>query len=341
MLRELRFPPSWIHGLALACTCMLGLVAIVGSGGGALGFPPCTESWCYNGPPLPPPPEASIQPPHITALVGTTATFTAETANLAGNLSYQWRRSSDGGRTYVDVAGATGTSLSLTGVNLGDDGAEFQVSVRSDNGVRVQAVSTLAVSATPGVVFEDGEFLPADWSVSPLVDPGLPPFVHSEERIASGGNPGAFRRMDFQVPQGAGAARVSYWSRSASYDPAAQGAIRFIDHSEDCIALQGSETTYTESTLLIEQGARRYLSDQYVTPYCVQQTWRAATTRSSLTAQNFVLFDGPACPTGEPCPDFSASGLALRFGYRRLSFGMPGDAVAHGIDNWKVTVWRK
>jgi hypothetical protein len=31
----------------------------------------------------------------------------------------------------------------------------------------------------------------------------------------------------------------------------------------------------------------------------------------------------------------------MRFGYWRISYGMPGDTVAHGIDNWKVTVWRR
>ncbi len=31
----------------------------------------------------------------------------------------------------------------------------------------------------------------------------------------------------------------------------------------------------------------------------------------------------------------------LRFGYWRISFGVAGDSIAHGIDNWKVTVWRR
>ena len=31
----------------------------------------------------------------------------------------------------------------------------------------------------------------------------------------------------------------------------------------------------------------------------------------------------------------------MRFGYWRISFGSPGTTIAHGIDNWKVTVWKR
>jgi hypothetical protein len=31
----------------------------------------------------------------------------------------------------------------------------------------------------------------------------------------------------------------------------------------------------------------------------------------------------------------------MRFGYWRISYGVQGDVVAHGIDNWQVTVWRQ
>ena len=247
MRHDHRSLPSWRRGLTLSCISMLGLAAIVGSGGGgSLGFPPCDASWC-NDTPLPPPLSASIQPAHITALVGTPVTYTVETSNISGSLSYQWRRSSDGGNTFVEITGATGKSLTLPSVNLGDDGALFVVTVTGSNGIAPSLRGHLAVSATPGVVFEDSEFLPVDWVVSAVVDPGQVPFVHSEERLTTGGNPGAFRRMVLQMPQGAGSARVFHTSASATYDPRSQGAVYVVDYSEDCIALQSSETTYTES----------------------------------------------------------------------------------------------
>jgi hypothetical protein len=268
-------------------------------------------------------------------------TYTAATSNLPGSLSYQWHRSSDGGTTYVEIAGATARTHTLASVNLGDDGATFAVSVRSSNGGGASAVSHLAVSASPGVVLEDGEFLPADWVVSAIADPDQVPFVHSEERIPTGGIPGAYRRMIFQTPPGAGWSRLYYVSRSATYDPESQGAIYVIDYSEACIDFQNNGTTTVSSSPTIEQGGRRYFADiDGFVSNCASSTWSAAIRRASLRAQDFVLVAGPACTAGESCPDFSASALPLHFGYRRISFGGAGESI-HGIDNWKVTVWRR
>lgn len=335
-----RFRPSnWGRALAIALISLLGLVAIVGSGGGTVGFPPCEPPICDGGPPPPPLPSASVQPAYITALVGTPVTYTAVTSNLSGTLSYQWRRSADGGGSFVEIPGATSKNYSLPSVNLGDDGALFLVTVTGSNGVVPSLVGHLAVSATPGIVFEDSEFRPADWLVSPAADPGQVPFIHSDERITTGGNPSAYRKMVFEVPQGAGSSRLFYASPSAAFDPALQGAIYVIDYSEDCIALQSSQTTNTVSNLVIEQGGRRYLSN--TNSDCVLTTWSAVASRASLGVKDFRLFDGPACNSGESCPDFSSSAMPMRFGYWRISFGTAGDVIAHGIDNWKVTVWRR
>lgn len=315
----------------------LGLAAIIGSSAQfAIGFPPCEGYYC-NSEPLPPLATASVRPPYFTALVGTPVSYTAETANASGSLAYQWRRSSDGGASYVDIEGATGKTLSLASVNLADDGAMFTVVVRTASGV-LTARSQLAVSAVPGLVFEDGEFLPTHW-FTVFVRPEQPLALHSEERIATGGHPDAFRRMVFQLPQGEGSVSVGYASESATYDPQTQGAIYVIDYAEDCIALQNSDTMLMQSGLVIEQAGRRYRSNSADT--CTSIHWAAVAGRSSLAAQDFLLFDGPACQTGESCPDFSASALAMRFGYWRIAYGTPGDLIAHGIDNWTVTVWRR
>jgi len=103
--------------------------------------------------------------------------------------------------------------------------------------------------------------------------------------------------------------------------------------------LQSSQTTNTVSNLVIEQGGRRYLSN--TNRDCVLPTWSAVASRASLGVADFRLFDGPACNAGQSCPDFSASALPMHFGYWRIVFGAPGDSIAHGIDNWKVTVWRR
>lgn len=334
MRPEHRSVSRWMRGLALACIALLGLVAIVGSGGGGGDF----LNACILCGHLPAPPSVQVQPAHPTVLVGTTVTYTAETTGLEGGLSYQWSRTS--GDSWVDIPGATGMSHALASVDMADDGAAFRVTVTASNGVPYQAVAYLAVSSTPGLVFEDGEFLPADWLASPVLDAGQPEFVHTEQRVASGGNPGAFRRMSYQVPQGASGARAFNWSSTALYSPALQGAIATIDYAEDSIASQSSAVNNTLSFLAIDQNGRRFITT-FSHPPQLLTSWSAAANRPRLLATDFQLLDGPACSAGESCPDFSATAAPMRFGYYRSSGAASGVSVEHGIDNWKVTVWRR
>jgi len=189
-------PTLWLRALALVGIMSIGLISAIGSGGGYIGLPsdcPAGLDCSHVPPPLP---TVSVQPPYVTALVGTPVTYTAEASNILGNLTYQWSRSFDGGATYADISGATGKTYSLASANLGDDAAIFAVVVRGSNAA-ASAVSHLVVSAVPGVVYEDGEFQGADWLVTPFADSnGLSP-AHTEERVATGGNPGAYRKMVF------------------------------------------------------------------------------------------------------------------------------------------------
>jgi len=336
MRRELPRLPQRVRVLLLACVSLAGVVAIVGSGGGSVGFPPC-GSPCDD--PSPPTPSATIDPPYHTALVGSPATYTVSAANVSGAPTYQWQRSNDGGASYADIAGASATTYAIANVNLADDKAVFRAQVRVNGAVVLAPVAHLAVSAVPGVVLQDTEFLASDWSASPVpADNGAIP-AHVEESLASGGNPGAFRRMTYQIPAGSGAARVFFSSATATWDAATQGAIYVIDYVEDCIALQSSGTVFTQSSLVIAQNGRRFLSD--TSQSCTATTWSTVTKRAALAPADFRLFDGPACLAGETCPDFSASAAPIRFGYWRIAFGAAGQSIAHGIDNWKVTVWKR
>jgi hypothetical protein len=147
--------------------------------------------------------------------------------------------------------------------------------------------------------------------------------------------------MTFRLPQSASAGRVFYTSLLATYDPRTQGAIHVIDYSEDSISLQANDLTYTQSAMLLEQAGRRYIANIRDFPPIIPVSWSSVGSSSSLRAQDFNLIDGPACQTGESCPDFSALGSPMRFGYWRISYGSQDDWIAHGIDNWKVTVWRR
>jgi hypothetical protein len=324
--------------LALVAISAGGLIAIVGSGGGALGLPSdCPPGMNCNAPP--PAAGAEVRPAYVTALVGTPVTYSAETVNTTGTVTYQWSRSTDGGASYADIAGATFKTYMLAGVNLGDDGSVFRVVVKAGNAT-LSATGRLVVSATPGVVFEDGEFQDADWLVRPFGDANEPAPVQSAQRVATGGNPDAYRQMTIQLPAHALAGRVFYTSLAATYDPRVQGAIRAIDYAEDGISLTPNTSTFTESALLLEQSGRTYIGNQRPRSDVLPSTWSPIASQSSLLATDFGLLDGPACAAGESCPDFSASAAPMRFGYWRISFGIQGDTIVHGIDNWKVTVWR-
>lgn len=338
MRRDLRRVRNWIRGLVLAVIAMLGLVAIVGSGGGGGGSHD-DDAWC----PVPNcdvPPTFEVQPKYATALVGTRVTFTVAASDSDDGFSYQWLRRGAGEGTFEYIVGANGRSYSIAAVNLADDGAVFRVQVYGGGPLVVipPLDSQLAVSATPGLVFKDGDFQPANWTVSTIAGPNPIAPVHIEERIESGGNPGAFRKMVFDIPQDARIAFVVYLSPSA-YDPVSQGAVSAIDYAEDCITPQRSGTEFVVSKLVLQQGTRTYVSP--ATEACKEAVWNAVGLRDSLRAEDFQLIDGPACGAGESCPDFSTIASSMRFGYLRTAYGEPGQFITHGIDNWKVTVWRR
>jgi hypothetical protein len=324
--------------ILLAGIGLAGLISIVGSGGGSLGFPPCEPPLCGGGDPEPI--VMRIEPAHTTAQVGAAVRFEAVEISHYGNLSYQWRRSADGGGNFIDIEGAVGSSYMLPSVNLADDGAMFMIVARTGDTLTAQAVARLSVSATPPRSYQDGEFDLAGWTIEPWIPPGTPAFSANVERIASGGNPGAFLKTSLIMPGGIGTVTLLYLSNRAAYDPAIDGAIRSIDYAEDCAALLRGTATSVQSLLLIEQGGRRYLSPTAAVA-CVSSTWQPVAHRSGLRAADFAQLDGPACPAAEACPDFSASAALLRLGFARVTRSYPDEASADGIDNWQVSVWRR
>ena len=343
MRNEVLGSVGWPRALALAAVVALGLVAIVGSGGGgSIEGGECSFFTNSCVPVIGPTADAFVFPSRMTAQVGGTATFTATTT--AAHPAYQWKRSADSGSNYVDIPGATGASFTLTSLRLTDDAAVFTVDVSSGNTlVFPPAPARLAVSSMPSVVFQDAEFLPADWATSSIASPAQNGPTNSEERATTGGNPDAFRRMTYTLTAGPSSLRVFNASQASSYDPSSQGAIYTIDFTEDCIVASSSPSIGSvDSKLLIQQGARKYTTGPTIA--CSTPAWLHVATWPSLSVANFVLVDGPACGAGESCPDFSASGAPLQFGYirdARQAASAPAASIVHGIDNWKVTVWRR
>lgn len=314
-----------------------GIATLVGSGGG-LDDSICNVYPDSCGPQPPAPPTLAIDPPSLIVQVGSTAKFTAVVTDGNGTYSYQWRRSTDGGTTFADIPGATSKTLTLASVNLGGDGDVFKALAWQGTSVAIEATAQLGVSATPGLVFADTEFPVARWQATPALAAGYPSFAHSESQVPADGHPDAYRRMTVQVAPGSGVSNVTHLALAWTYSPAVQGAIRALDFAEDSILFAPTQIGGVETGPFIEQAGRRYLTDATAS---VRTTAWASVAFHSLRAQDFLQFDGPACGFGETCPDFSAAGAPIRFGYVRRCFGAPDETLQHGIDNWKVTVWRQ
>ena len=332
--------------LAQLVVASLGVISILGSGGG-IGDLYCFDA-CIDLPP--PSPAAFITPQRMTVQVGAAATFTANVTSFAtpGSVSLQWCRMPKGAASCTDIAGATDRTLTWPNATLGDDGTQFQLKVTDANGTS-QAHSILAVSSAPGVVFADANFAEADWSVTAVIDPAQSGATHSESQATTGGNPGAFRSVTYVMPQTPASVRLFHTSISGEYDPAAQGAIYVIDFAMDCARLAFEGVNQVPSVIgMIEQGGRRYIpaSDRFGwESYCSPQSnWETALPLSSVSAGEFTLTDGPACGPAEACPDFSSQAAPIRVGFRSSAVVISGTSpgsVVQGIDNWKVTVWRR
>lgn len=329
-----------LAGVGAVCLAML-----VGCSGGGGKGPECSffSNSCNitNVPPYTPPPDAFIVTKvGRTLQVGETEVFRVAISNLQSP-TYQWSRSANRGVSYTDISGATGDSYTASNVQLADDGTIFRVDVRGAGGVLLSPTRVMTVSSMPPVVFEDGEFLAADWIVSATISPTVNGPTHSEDRSLTNGNPGAFRTMLHSMPAGESSLRVFHASRLATYDPATQGAIYLIDYQEDCLVVGTPADGNALSTqLLVEQGGRKFISEFART--CSIVSW-GTTGFVSLAAANLKLFEGAACGATEACPDFSAGAQPLRFGYLRRTGLLGGgpQMINHGIDNWRVAVWRR
>lgn len=299
-----------------------------------------------QGDPRPPPncappvcwPTVLITPVQPAAQAGQSIILTAETFNIDPPIRYQWGRFT--GLTFVPIDGERNATLVLNSVLPSQSGL-LRVNVEgSKRGQTVWETTDLFVSSLPPVVLQDSEFQPADWSVS-VMDPAPPAVPHTEERAQSGGNPDAFRKMSQVAPAGLQNLRLLHTYLAGSYDPAVHGAAEFIAYHEDCTVVAANGLRI-DSMVTPEQGMRRFIATIGVDG--CSTTWQPSSRYlKRITAQNFTFIDGPWCIFREPCPDFSAAGAPMRFGYARSTnnYGATDVSIEHGIDNWRVEVWRK
>ena len=323
---------------ALFAIVVLGLASIVGSGGGggcALAPGPCPGDFPNE------PADPTVTPGDAVIQVGGSVTFSADAPSF-GNASYQWFRAPKGASAAA-ISGATAATYTLAGAQLIDDGSTFTVHVtgtfEGKSAFRSSQPATVAVSSMPPVVFQDTEFAPADWVATAIVQPPGGP-THVEQQVATGGNPGAYRQVALSMPGGNSVLTAFSTYQGGTYDPASQGPIYLIGFSEDCVALPG--VLGVGPQLLLEQDGRRYAAG--AGGFC-DATWRKQDfLRASLARADFFQLDGPACAAGTACPDFSANGQPMTFGFvnsNQGSTGFAGASGGFGVDNWVVKVWRR
>lgn len=332
-------PRRWLRVGAQTAIAAAGLAAIVGSGGGGgLGGFDCPPELC------PAYVWVNVEPERATVQVGQDVVFEAR-VNVYGSLPsprYAWCRLPAGGSTCEPIAGADGPSLTVARVNLADDQSTYRVRVTAGSS-SMSSAALLMVSASPPAVFGDGDFVPGAWTSTGFVGtpPRTPSSAFTVARPADGGNPGAFLSVTYGPLATGASMRVVHAAQAAVYDPAQLGAIYTIDFRAECKAIAGYGVRM-HLTPMLRQGTRTYFGDLLFQQTCESSAWAFDEGRGSLVANDFQIFEGPACGAAESCPDFSASGAPITFGViTGNEFVDPATAPAHGVDNWQVSVWRR
>lgn len=104
------------------------------------------------------PPTISSQPANASACTGGNATFSVTATGTS--LTYQWQLSTDGGATFNDIVGATGTSYTATAVTIGMNGYQYRVVINgtctpatvTSNAATLTVVASLSITGQPADV---------------------------------------------------------------------------------------------------------------------------------------------------------------------------------------------
>jgi hypothetical protein len=96
-------------------------------------------------------PTVTKNPSNTTVNAGQTATLTASvTGNPAPTV--QWQVSTDGGNTYSNISGATGTTLTLTNTTAGQNGSLYRAVFTNSVGTATTTAATLTVRFAPIII---------------------------------------------------------------------------------------------------------------------------------------------------------------------------------------------
>ncbi len=95
------------------------------------------------------PPSITAQPTNVTACAGSTATFSVSTSTAGA--SFQWQVSTNGGATWTDIAGATGSGYSINTVAGSDNNNQYHAVITTTCASATSNAATLTVNTAPAI----------------------------------------------------------------------------------------------------------------------------------------------------------------------------------------------
>ena len=211
----------------------------------------------------------------------------------------------------------------------------------------VVVLAALAGSAQASTSFFDGVFNDSDWSLTVLTNATGTGSTAQANQIPAGGNLNEYRRIRHQlVVTGApfnGAVHSLHLNNSAFYTPSTQGAISYIDYSEDSINFVPDTIVPGDGQatgLLILQNGKYYREQNPlmgIPYYAGYSSWKANVSQGLLAA-DFAEVSPAGVVLIASNPDFSAAGSTMQLGFYRGNSGNGGYSTDCGIDNWSVTI---
>jgi len=189
----------------------------------------------------------------------------------------------------------------------------------------------------PPVIFSDGTFDDADWSVVTFAT-GPGSSVEAGQSLADG-NPAPGRRVrnilgPASSPSEVSNVYIAHLSSKAVYDPSTQGPIRTLDFLVDAILLDGFGDGQATG-LALRQNGMVYIRQAGTTPD------RAWTRKESLTVpvSGLVYLSGAVVFDPMQLPDFFTGG-PIEFGFftANSTQGGSGYEILDAYDNWTVRV---
>ena len=198
-------------------------------------------------------------------------------------------------------------------------------------------VVKLSITGAQTVLLSDGNFQSSDWDLTVFLNQPNAGSTTANQ-VTSGGNPGAFRRVNITVNGLGQDATVWGFHRNlaSTYDPRVRGAIDFIDYSEDAIFLGVGSGAGQGTRPGLRQNGKFYSASNLVTS--LPTSWTTLRLFGLRAGQFVEIIGGSAFVDASSHPDFSAMGSPIDFGFWRANSSQGQYSSSFGIDNWTITL---